>query len=169
MGRYEEALADYTRALEINPGSDWMLNGRAQTFLLMGRYEEALADCARSIAIDPERRWGMGVHALALRLAGNEPEAEAEFRRAIRAFAADAAGDGTEAIEASEGLLVMYCALPGGTGPRRSAKPFSASPRPEPAPGSAGGPGVPPEGASRIRPGVDPLVLRLRAALDPAD
>ena len=58
MGRYEEALADFTRAIELDPADAWAIASRGQTYRLMGRYDEALADFTRAIELDPGRRRG---------------------------------------------------------------------------------------------------------------
>ena len=38
MGRYDEALADFNRAIELDPGNAWDIIGRGETYRLMGRY-----------------------------------------------------------------------------------------------------------------------------------
>jgi tetratricopeptide (TPR) repeat protein len=54
MGRYEEALAAFSRAIELDPDTAWLIGGRAAVYQLMGRYEEALADFSRAIDLDPD-------------------------------------------------------------------------------------------------------------------
>jgi capsular exopolysaccharide synthesis family protein len=51
MGRHEEALADFSRAIELAPGLAGVLSNRAETYAALGRRAEATADFAR--AIDP--------------------------------------------------------------------------------------------------------------------
>jgi tetratricopeptide (TPR) repeat protein len=51
--RNEEAIADYSRALQLNPNLPMALNNRANVFLNMGKPAEALADLNRSIAQAP--------------------------------------------------------------------------------------------------------------------
>ena len=53
MGRYDEALADFTRAIELDPEDAWTIASRGETYRLMGRYDEALADFTRAIELDP--------------------------------------------------------------------------------------------------------------------
>ena len=53
LERYEEALADYSRAIELNPGDGWAIGGRGLTYRMLERYEEALADLGRAIELDP--------------------------------------------------------------------------------------------------------------------
>jgi serine/threonine-protein kinase len=54
LGRREEALDAFHRALELDPNSAEIVCGRADLLTDLGRYAEALADYARSIDLDPE-------------------------------------------------------------------------------------------------------------------
>ena len=47
LGRYDEAVADLTRALELDPASAFALRGRGNAYLLLDRYDEAVADFDR--------------------------------------------------------------------------------------------------------------------------
>jgi tetratricopeptide (TPR) repeat protein len=49
MGRYEDALPDYNRAIELAPRSSGLFIGRGQGYRMMERYKEALADYNRAI------------------------------------------------------------------------------------------------------------------------
>jgi tetratricopeptide (TPR) repeat protein len=53
LGEYNRAIADCTRAIELNPRSSVAYNNRAYALASTGRYDEALADYARAIALDP--------------------------------------------------------------------------------------------------------------------
>lgn len=53
MGRYEEALTDFHRAIELRPDADWAVAERGETHRLMERYEEALSDFDRAIELHP--------------------------------------------------------------------------------------------------------------------
>ncbi|MEK8144323.1 tetratricopeptide repeat protein [Streptomyces sp. M10(2022)] len=59
MGRYEEALADYTRSIEIDALYIWAIGSRGETYQAMGRYEEALADYNRAVEIHPQYEWAI--------------------------------------------------------------------------------------------------------------
>ena len=52
MERYDEALADLTRAIELDPEKAWYVASRGRTYRLMERYDEALADFTRAIELD---------------------------------------------------------------------------------------------------------------------
>src|SRR5262245_61235181 len=52
MEQYEEALADFTQAIEMDEKYAWALAQRAVTHRSMERYEEALTDFTRAIELD---------------------------------------------------------------------------------------------------------------------
>jgi tetratricopeptide (TPR) repeat protein len=83
MGRYEEALADFTRAIDLNPEFDWAVASRGETYRAMGRYEEALADFTRAIDLNPKYHWAVASRGETYRLMGRYEEALADFTRAI--------------------------------------------------------------------------------------
>ncbi len=53
MGKYEEAIADATRALELDPNSAFAYQTRAEAYRMLGKYEEAIADATRALEVDP--------------------------------------------------------------------------------------------------------------------
>ncbi|MFI6533936.1 tetratricopeptide repeat protein [Nonomuraea sp. NPDC050547] len=55
-GRYEQALADYDRAIELDPAHAKALAGRAETLRLARRHDEALACFDRALELAPENR-----------------------------------------------------------------------------------------------------------------
>jgi len=56
MERYDEALADCTRAIDLDPSYAWAITSRGRTYQAMERYDEALADLNRAIELDPSYR-----------------------------------------------------------------------------------------------------------------
>jgi len=84
MGRYEEALADYARALELEPDLVWVLGDRGETYRLMGRYEEALADLTKAVDLDDENDWGLYQRGLVSAATGKILESNADLSAAIR-------------------------------------------------------------------------------------
>lgn len=60
MGRYEEALAQFNRAIAAEPGFGATYANRAILYDRTGRYERALADYRRAIELDPELDEGPG-------------------------------------------------------------------------------------------------------------
>lgn len=53
-GRYELAVADYTRALRIAPKDALLFQNRANALREMGDYDAALEDIQKSIDLDPK-------------------------------------------------------------------------------------------------------------------
>jgi tetratricopeptide (TPR) repeat protein len=53
MGRHEEAIADFTRAIGLDPSDAWAVGSRGEVYKAMGRHEEAIADFTRAIELDP--------------------------------------------------------------------------------------------------------------------
>ena len=54
MGRCDEALADYSRAIELDPGFQWAIVNRGVTYRQMRRFDEALADLNRAVELEAE-------------------------------------------------------------------------------------------------------------------
>ena len=52
--RYEDALADFTRAIELEPSSE-AYGGRAEMYAHFDRYPEAVADFDKAIELEPDR------------------------------------------------------------------------------------------------------------------
>jgi len=81
--RYDDALADYTRAIELDPGLARAYGGRGLTYQAMGRYDDALADYGRGIELDPSYAWAVASRGETYRLTGRYDEALADYGRAI--------------------------------------------------------------------------------------
>jgi Tfp pilus assembly protein PilF len=73
MARFEEALASYDEALEIDPGNPEVLNRRGVALLELGHPQEALATFDRVLAVDPEHIDALGNRGNAL-LKLNRPQ-----------------------------------------------------------------------------------------------
>ena len=56
VDRGQEAVADLSRAVELDPGFAWALAERGETYRLMGRPEEAVPDLSRAVGLDPGTR-----------------------------------------------------------------------------------------------------------------
>jgi tetratricopeptide (TPR) repeat protein len=83
MGRYDEALANLNRAIELDPEDARAIGSRGQTYRLMGRYDEALADFNRAIELDPDLGWAIANRGETFRAMGRYDEALADLNRAI--------------------------------------------------------------------------------------
>jgi tetratricopeptide (TPR) repeat protein len=89
MGRYDQALADFNRAIEVDPEDAWAIGSRGQTYRLMGRYDEALADLNRAIELDPDQDWVIAERGETYRLVERYDEALADLDRAIELYPGD--------------------------------------------------------------------------------
>ena len=83
MGRHEEALADFSRAIELAPDRTWVITSRGDTYRQMGRYAEALADLSRAIELAPDYTWAITSRGDTYRQMGRYAEALADLSRAI--------------------------------------------------------------------------------------
>ena len=81
--RYDEAVADYNRAVEIDPYSVLAIVGRGVTYRLMGRYDEALADYNGAIELDPSNSWVIIGRGVTHQLAERYENAFADYNRAV--------------------------------------------------------------------------------------
>ncbi|MEV8017532.1 tetratricopeptide repeat protein [Streptomyces sp. NPDC086554] len=54
LRRYEEALADFHEALDLNPKLPWTLAHRGETYRLMERHTEALGDLTKPSRSNPD-------------------------------------------------------------------------------------------------------------------
>ena len=96
FGKLDFAIADYTRALAVAPGSAKAYVARAEALRDRGEHGRAIADCTEAIRLAPD-----GFQAYALRGAlferqGEKDEAVADYRRALSLE--------PRAAEASDGL-----------------------------------------------------------------
>ena len=82
-GRDNDALADFTRAIEIDPSGASAITWRGDTYRLMGLYDDALADFTRAIEIDPSDTWALTSRGLTYDSKGRCDEALADFTLAI--------------------------------------------------------------------------------------
>ena len=53
MRKYEEAIKDYNKAIELNPNYASAFNNRGSTFNRMGKYEEAIKDYNTALSYLP--------------------------------------------------------------------------------------------------------------------
>jgi tetratricopeptide (TPR) repeat protein len=83
MERYEEALQDFNRAVELDPKLDWATASRGETYRLMERYEEALQDFNRAIELNPKYDWAIASRGLTYLFMKRYEEALQDFNRAI--------------------------------------------------------------------------------------
>ena len=88
---YEEALADFTHAIELEPQYAAVYNNRGGALKDLGRHEEALVDFARAIELEPQDAAAYYNRGGALKDLDRREEAIVDFTRAIELEPQDAA------------------------------------------------------------------------------
>jgi len=83
MSKYDEALADFNRAIELDDKLDWAIANRGLTYRLMDKYDEALVDFNRALELDDKYAWAIANRGLTYRLMSRYAEALADFTRAL--------------------------------------------------------------------------------------
>jgi len=80
LKRYEEAIADFSKAIATYP-FDYVYGNRATAYYLLGRNHEALLDYDRAIALNPENANSFYNRALVYRAIGNFAAAQEDIRK----------------------------------------------------------------------------------------
>ena len=83
-GQYDEALADFSRALEINPKVPQTYYNRGVAYQLQGRYDEAVADFNSALKINPRHAASHFNRGVALEKAGRIREAVEAYKQSIQ-------------------------------------------------------------------------------------
>ncbi|MEH1768995.1 MAG: CHAT domain-containing protein, partial [Nostoc sp.] len=83
LGRFEEAIASYDRAIEIKPDDDLAWYNRGVVLDNLGRFEEAIASYDRAIEIKPDNDSAWINRGSTLDKLGRFEEASASYDRAI--------------------------------------------------------------------------------------
>ncbi len=83
LDRYEEALADLDRAIELGPDDKYALTYRGEVRTWIGRHGEALADLDQAIALDPDYSRAPASRGETYQLMGRYDEAVTDLTRAI--------------------------------------------------------------------------------------
>ncbi len=79
----ENAMADFDRAIEIDPDNAWAYNDRGRAHAEIGEYAKAIADYDRAIAIDPNNAMAYHNRGYAYSEMGERDKAIADYDRAI--------------------------------------------------------------------------------------
>jgi len=83
MQRFDEALADFDRAIALDENDFWAIALRGETSLLMQRFDEALADFDRAITLDGHTPRAITLRGMNYRFLQRGDEALANFDHAI--------------------------------------------------------------------------------------
>ena len=79
LKRYDEAIADFTKAIAAHP-YDFIYGNRAAAYYSLGRYQEALRDYDRAIALNESNPNSFNGRALTYRALGNFTAAQQDFK-----------------------------------------------------------------------------------------
>jgi TolB-like protein/Flp pilus assembly protein TadD len=82
LGRFDEAIAEVKRGVELDPLSPIINSDLGRTLTMARRYDEAIAQLRKTLAIDPTFFIGRLSLAFALQQKGDLPAAIAEYTRA---------------------------------------------------------------------------------------
>jgi len=85
LGRHEDALASYERALALRPGNVQALGNRGAALADLGRYEEALASYEQALALAPDHPALLDQQGSALAKLSRYEEALASYLKALLA------------------------------------------------------------------------------------
>jgi len=79
---YEDAIQDYTDALEVNPRNASALNYRAFAYYRLGMYEEAIADYNQAVDLNPENAMAYYNRGMSYLRIGDKTKACPDFHKA---------------------------------------------------------------------------------------
>ena len=82
LGRFDEAIAETKRAVELDPLSPIINTNRAYPLYYAGRYDEALAQAKKTIELDPGFFYSRQILGMVLQAKGDLPGAISEFEKA---------------------------------------------------------------------------------------
>jgi Tfp pilus assembly protein PilF len=82
-GRFEQAIADYNKALEINPKYVNAYDNRGVVWARQGRFDKAVADYSQAIALSPDWAQAYNNRGAALFQQGNFSQAITDYSKAI--------------------------------------------------------------------------------------
>src|SRR5262249_16775680 len=83
LNDYEASLADYARAIEINPRSVFPVANRAEVYRNLGKYDLAIAEATKATKIDPALTAPYAIRGLAYESADNITAARADFQKTL--------------------------------------------------------------------------------------
>ncbi len=107
LGRFEEAIAEGKRAIELDPLSPIINADLGQNLYNARRYDEAIAQLRKTLEIDPTFNYAHFNLGIALQLKGDVPAAIAEYTKAQKGDVPAAIAEYTKAQQLSDDLFVQ--------------------------------------------------------------
>jgi len=83
LGRHEDAIAEYQKAIKLDPDDAYPHNGLGNVYRDLGRHEEAIAEFQQAIELDPSLAYLHNNLGAVYRDLGRQEEAISAFQRAI--------------------------------------------------------------------------------------
>jgi len=81
LKRYDEAIADFSKAISVYPNDELVYGSRAKAYYFRGEYQRALNDYERAIAMNPNSKRFYYDRALTYRALGDLAAAQEDFRK----------------------------------------------------------------------------------------
>jgi tetratricopeptide (TPR) repeat protein len=81
---YAEAIAAFTRVIQLQPKHAWAYSNRGVSYAKMGEYRLAIADLTKAIALEPQLAKTYYARSLVYLLLGNQQQATKDLHRAAR-------------------------------------------------------------------------------------
>lgn len=82
-GRITDAIADYDRAIDLDPNFAWAFAHRGDAYQALAGSERAVADYTMAVKLDPDYAWAFARRGDAYRMMAVEDESVADYARAI--------------------------------------------------------------------------------------
>jgi tetratricopeptide (TPR) repeat protein len=83
MEKYDLALADFNRCLELDPDWAWAFSARGNVYLELKQYGRAIEDCTNAIKYNPNYQQAYIVRAYAHRAMGENEKAKADLKKVL--------------------------------------------------------------------------------------
>ena len=82
-GEVDRAIADYTKAIALDPNDATAYNNRGFAYYRKGESDRAIADYTKAIALEPKRARAYFSRGLAYKTRGDKEKAIADLRKAL--------------------------------------------------------------------------------------
>ena len=112
--RYDDALSDFDRAIELEPQDAFTLASRGETYRRIERYDDALRDLNRAIELNSEADWAFYSVALVYRALDQKADMSTNINKAIHL--AEQSYEANPQDWSSAVSLALYSLVAGETG-----------------------------------------------------